>query len=96
MTAQNIVGIVAIVCGCVCGLLATLGTFQMVDNVNEKLPETERFAPLWWDLSKTLRLWRNYKKFYPDGHLLMRVRILMAFMFACVFIAGWGFGIFAK
>jgi hypothetical protein len=96
MTPRIIVGIVALLSVSASGLLSTFMTFEMVDKVNEKLPETEKFAQLGWYLSKRQRLNREYRRFYPDGRLLLRVRILMALMFVCLFVAAWGFGFFTK
>ena len=68
----------------------------MIDKVNDKLPDTEKFAQFGWYLSKTQKLHRKYRTFYPDGRLLLRVRILGAVMFVCFLIMAWGFGPFAK
>jgi hypothetical protein len=96
MTPRILVGIVSLACVSLSGLLSTFVTFEMVDKVNEKLPETERFAQLGWYLSKRRRLSREYRRFYPDGRLLLRLRILSALMFAGVVIAAWGFGVFMR
>jgi hypothetical protein len=96
MAPRIIVGIVTIACGSICGLLSTFALFEMVDQVNDKLPEAEKFDHLGWYFSKRLRLNRKYRTLYPDGQLLMKVRILMVLMFACGVVAAWGFGIFSK
>jgi hypothetical protein len=96
MTPRIIVGIVALLSVSVCGLLSTFMTFEVVDKVNEKLPETEKFAQLGWYLSKRQRLNREYRRFYPEGRLLLWVRVLMALMFVCLLTAAWSFGVFAK
>jgi hypothetical protein len=96
MSPRIIVGIVAVACVSICGLLSTFVLFEMVDQVNDKLPEAEKFDHLGWYLSKRLRLNRKYRMLYPDGQLLMKVRILMVLMFACVVVAAWGFGFFSK
>jgi len=96
MAPRIIIGVVALVCGSVCGILATLSNFEMTDKVNDKLPDTETFAQLGWYLSKTRKLRQKYRAFYPDGRLLLRVRVLTAIMFVCLVIAAWGFGFLAK
>jgi hypothetical protein len=96
MKPRIIVGVVAVVCGSICGILATFSNFEMVDKVNDKLPDNEKFAHLGWYFSKTQRLRHKYRTLYPDGRLLLRVCILIAVMFMCLFIAAWGFGVFAK
>ncbi len=75
---------------------STFASFEMVDKVNDKLPETEKFDHLSWYFSKRLRLNRKYRMFYPDGQLLLRVRILTVLMFVCGLVAAWGIGFFAK
>ena len=77
-------------------LLALLANLEIIDRVNERLPEKEKFDWIGWYLSKRSRLVREYKRFYPEGRLLVRVRFSEAFMFACLFIAAWCFGLFAK
>ena len=76
MTTRAVIGIVALLCVLVCGLVATLANLEMVDNVNEKLPAREQLATLGWYLSKYLRLYREYKRLYPDGRLHLKVRIV--------------------
>jgi hypothetical protein len=91
-----IVGVIALVCVSVCGILATFSNFEMIDKVNDKLSDTENFAQLGWYLSKMRKLSREHRTFCPDGRLLLRVRILTAIMFVCVFIAARGCGFFAQ
>ena len=96
MSVRVIVGIVAIACCSVCGLVSTVLTFEMVDKVNEKLPKAEQFGHLVWYVDKSLRLNREYKRLYPDGRLLLRTRVLMIFGFVSVVVAAWGFGVFSR
>ena len=95
MTTRFIVGIVALGCVSVCGLVATIANFEMMEMVNEKLPKGEQFAVLGWYFSKRQRLHREYERLFPDGHLLLRVRVATALMFACLLICAWGLGFFA-
>jgi hypothetical protein len=95
MSARLIVGILALVCGSVCAMTASLTAFRMVDTVNEKLPEERQFAQLGWYWSKYQRLFAEYKRLYPDGTLLRRFYILASLMFACFFMCAWGLGIIA-
>jgi hypothetical protein len=92
MAPRIIVGIIAVACISVCGLLSTFASFEMVDKVNDKLPETEKFDYLGWYYSKRVRLNDKYKMLYPEGRLLRRVRLLTVLAFACLFIAAYCFG----
>ena len=95
MAPRVVVGIVALVCVSICGMIGTFANWEMMDKVNEKLPKEEQFAALWWYASKSLRLRREYKRLYPDGRLLLKVRILTVLAIACLFVCAWGFGFFA-
>ena len=91
------VGIVALAFVSICGLVGSLTSMEMVDKVNDLLPKGEQFAPLGWYYSKNRQLKREYKRLYPDGRLLLKVRVLTALMFACLLICcAWGFGFFAR
>jgi hypothetical protein len=92
----TIVGIVALAGVSICGLVGSLASFEMVDKVNDMLPKEQRFAALGWYFSKYQRLNREYKRLYPDGRLLLKVRVLTALMFACLLICALSFGFFAR
>lgn len=96
MTTRVIVGIIGLACVPICGVIATFANFEMVDKVNNKLPKGEQFATLGWYFSKRQRLHGEYRRLYPDSRLLLKVRVLMALMIACLLICAWGFGLFAE
>jgi len=96
MTTRVIVGLVALACISICGLVATVASFEMLDKVNDKLPKGEQFALLGWYCSKRQRLHREYARLYPEGRLILKVRVLMALMFASLLICAWGFGFFER
>jgi hypothetical protein len=89
-------GMVFSVAMAICGLLSSLRIFEMADRVNEKLPKEEQFETLGWHLSKQQDLWRSYKSLYPNGALLLQVRVLMAFSFVFLLVAAWCFSFFAR
>jgi hypothetical protein len=94
MSSQVTIGIIALVSVSACGLISTLANFLIMEKVNEKLPKEKQIGALGWYFSKNLRLHREYRRLYPDGHLVSMVRLLMALMIACLLICGWGFGFF--
>jgi hypothetical protein len=94
MAARVTIGIVALACFSVCGIMLNLVRTEMVDRVNEKLPEGEQFGALGWYLPKTQRLHREYRRLYPDGHLLLRFRVLICVAIVCLLICAWSVGLF--
>ena len=62
----------------------------MADKVNERLPEEQRFELLGWHFEKTQRLNREYRRLYPDGRLIWRIRVLWTISFVCLLISVWG------
>jgi hypothetical protein len=96
MTLRITVGIIAMACLPVCGMVSSFALFEMMDKVNEKLPRQERFAPAWWYAGKYSRLFRDYKRLYPEGRLQTRFQVLTALMFVCLLVCVWGFGTFRK
>ena len=87
MTLRMAAALVLLLCVGGFGLAATITGFAMVDAVNAKLPEDERFQPLGWYLTKTLRLHREYRRLYPVGTLLRRQGLLGAAMLICLVLA---------
>ena len=69
------------------GIAATFTQFAIVDAVNEKLPKNDQFEHLGWYLTKTLRLHREYRRFYPNGKLLRRQGVLWTIMLVCLILA---------
>ena len=94
MSTRVTIVIVALVCISACGLIGTIANFEMVEKVNERLPKEEQFAELGWHSSKIPRLHREYRKFYPDGRHLLKVRVLRALMIACLLICASSLGSF--
>jgi hypothetical protein len=94
--SRFVIATVALVGVSACGLISNIVFFQMVAKVNERLPKERQFAPLWWYWPKYQRLKAEYKKLYPGGNLLRRVRVLGVLMFACLLICAWAVGFFAR
>jgi hypothetical protein len=94
MSTRFAIGVVALVCGSVCGIVSSLVNFEIVDKVNERLPPERQFEALgFWYWSKRQRLKKEYERLYPDGTLLRRNRILAVLMFFCGLICVFAFGI---
>jgi hypothetical protein len=91
-----IIGIAAMVCISVCGLLSTLEAFEAIDEVNAKLPEGERFSQLGWYPTKHLRFNRAYQALCPHGNYLRRRWVYVIIMCSALLIAAWAFGMFGR
>jgi hypothetical protein len=96
MSVRVTIGIIALACISICGLISTFTQYEIVDQVNAKLPKSEQFDSLWWYASKTLRLHSEYKRLYPEGRLLFKFRVLMALMVSCLLVCAWALGFFAR
>ena len=95
-TAKLVVGIIGFVCGVACGIASSLVCSEMVDRVNDKMPEESQFSHLWWYWSKYERLYAEYKRLYPDGGLLRIIRVLQVLGFASFVVLAWGLGLFSR
>jgi hypothetical protein len=94
MNPRVIVGIAAVVGTAACGLFGAILNLEMVEEVNSHLPQDSQFSPMGWYLSKTLRLHREYKRLFPTGTLLMKVRFAIAIGFGCLLGGVWALGFF--
>lgn len=81
------IGIVAVMCGSLCGIASSVLVFEMVDKVNERLPERQKFTRLGWYWFKQRTLKHEYKRLYPSGTLRQKVRALNALFFVCLLVA---------
>jgi hypothetical protein len=89
MTVRIICGSAALMAVAACGLIATLAHQEMVDKINEKASEKERFDPLGWYWEKSQRLRREYRRLYPQGTLIRKTRLLFCLMTACLLLSAW-------
>jgi hypothetical protein len=96
MTAHGVIAITAFICGVACAIASSFVVSQMVDKVNDKLPEERQFSHTWWYWSKYQRLFADYKKVYPNGPLLRTLRIMGVLVFVCFLATVWGLGFFSR
>jgi len=94
MSLRIIIGILAIAGVSTLGLLSTVTSYKMVDQVNALLPRERRFSDFGWWAGKRLRLHTEYRQLFPDGNLLTRFWIITALMFACMLVLAWAIGFF--
>jgi hypothetical protein len=82
-----------VVVGGALGLTSLAIHTEMVEEVNRRLPENQRFEDAWWGPTKSIRLFTEYRRLCPDGPLLRRqlmifgvIFVLLAVAFACLSI----------
>jgi hypothetical protein len=96
MAPRSLVGIAALACASVCGVLSTIAHYQMMDEVNEKLSKENQFEMLWWHGQKTHQLHQEYRRLYPDGKLSHKLSALYALALVSFLICVWCLGFFGK
>ena len=89
-----IVGISALICVSVMGVLSTIVGLQMLEQVNKKLPRDAELEELGWYWLKKQRLHHEYGRLYPNGKLLKKVRIFFGLGIVGLLVSAWGFGLF--
>lgn len=94
MNSRVIVGIAAVVGVAACGLFSAIANIEMVEKVNSRLPKDSQFSPLGWYLKKSLNMHREYKRLFPKGTLLVKVRIAIAIAFCFLLCGAWALGFF--
>ena len=68
--------------------------FAMIGEINRKLPEQERIGYFFGHLAKYLRIFREYRRLYPKGRLLLFHHVSFAAAMALLLAAGWRLGLF--
>jgi hypothetical protein len=71
-----------------------LMSIELVEQANARLPKQEQFFPLGWYAPKTLRLFREYRRLFPDGNLHLQIWSLAVFAFALWLCVVWAIGFF--
>jgi hypothetical protein len=92
--ARVAVAIAAIPLFIIAGVSSFIVFHQIVDAVNQRLPQDRQFDPLWWYWPKTQKLMVEYRRFYPDRTLEKKVKALGVVGFAVLLVVAWAIGFF--
>jgi len=57
---------------------------KILEKVNARLPEADKFKPVWWGPIKKDRLRREYRRLFPDGNDLNQLHRLTVIMFTAL------------
>jgi hypothetical protein len=93
-SAKIVVAIAAIALVATAGLYSTIVFQEMVDAVNERMPQGEQFNPLWWYWPKSQKLMVEYRRLYPDRTLVGKYKISVAAGIMSLFALAWAIGFF--
>jgi hypothetical protein len=93
-STKIVVAIAAFVFAAIAGVYSTIVFRQIVDAVNQRLPQEQQFDPLWWHWPKNRRLMTECRRHYPDRTLEIKYGILVAAAFVSLLVAVWGIGFF--
>lgn len=96
MSTRLLVGIAAVAGVSVCGLLSTVINYKMMDQVNSKRPKDAQFSLIGRYFAKNMRLHREYRRLFPDGQLLLQVRLLLGLMCGCLVVGAWAMGFLGR
>jgi hypothetical protein len=88
------VAITAIVFTATAGVYSTIVFQQIVDAVNQRMPQHQNDS-LWWSWLKYRRVIAEYRRLYPDRTLEGKYRISVAAAFVSLFALAWAIGIFS-
>jgi hypothetical protein len=93
-STRIVIAIVAMIAVSIAGLYSSIVFQQMVDAVNQRLPQDEQFNPLGWSWMKYRKLLVEYRQFYPDRALEKKVKRLGVVGFGALLVALWAIGFF--
>jgi hypothetical protein len=60
----------------ICNLWAVIIGLDRIEQVNKRMPEDKQFEAIGWGPFKRLRFEEEYERFFPDGALRRKERIL--------------------
>jgi len=72
--------------GTSCAISANMLILTIVGKINSKLPNDKQISYLWWRLAEVKE---QYRRFYPEGRLVLLTYICGAVMVLCFFLMIW-------
>jgi len=93
LLAHGGLGLVLLAIGTTACIVANQIWYVVIGEVNRKLPDSERFGYLWAYPSKSKKIEDAYRRFYPNGRLLIAIRALFGAMVVCGIALAFATGI---
>jgi hypothetical protein len=94
MTGRSILQLVLFLAWISTGLSSSLVVYQMVEDVNRKLPPDRQIEYAYWYFGKLAKLKKQYRSFCPDGRLIIRFNLLITVSSLLGLAFAWQFGFF--
>jgi hypothetical protein len=96
MTVQLVIQVVLFLVSISCIISAGIITSSIIEMVNRKLPQDQQISPLGGYYSKYKKITWEYRRLYPNGRLIVKMRLLTALGFISIFAiaVGWRLGLF--
>jgi hypothetical protein len=87
MSIHPLIEASAFACVSTLGLLLTLANYKLVAQVNSLSPQQLELSRPGGDVARLLHLHREYRRLFPEGNLVFRIRLMMALMLVCLLMA---------
>jgi hypothetical protein len=87
MSIRFLIEIAAIAGVSALGLLLTLTNYKLVAQVNAQSTEEFETTLPGGDVMRLLHMHREYGRLFPEGKLVLRIRVMMALFFVCLLLA---------
>ena len=75
-------------------MLANAVLYAIVGEVNRKLTDDQQIGYFVWYPAKTLRVFREYRRLYPDGRLSLYYKLWLGLGLTALLGCAWQIGIF--
>jgi hypothetical protein len=92
MTPRIILAIAAFLAALICIVSGNVAMYSMMVRMNRILPATEQIGYLGFNPAKILRIFREYRRLYPQGRLNSLCKGFVAAGFAFMIVFAWALG----
>ncbi|MGB6194716.1 MAG: hypothetical protein WBF42_19785 [Terracidiphilus sp.] len=87
MYIQLLIEVAAIAGLSALGLLLTLTNYKLLAQVTALSGGEFESTPPGGDVTRLLRMHREYGRLFPEGKLVTRIRLMIALLFLCMLVA---------
>jgi hypothetical protein len=88
----SVIGIVLFLMAQSCILLSGFVMFAMIGQINRKLPDNQQISYLNGNVIKTVQVFSEYRRLYPEGRLHTLTKSFFGLGIVLLIIFAWRFG----